>query len=66
MDNAGVGVPLTAPEVRRLLRVLALPAAQQAHLLRWSSWRRRRQAQARRCHYARRLRRGDLPENLRL
>jgi hypothetical protein len=66
MDHAGVAAPLTAPEVRRLLRVLALPAAQQAFHLRWSSWRRRRQAQARRCHYARRLRRGDLLGDLRL
>jgi hypothetical protein len=66
MDDAQGAIPLTAPEVRRLLRVLTLPAAQQAFHLHWSNWRRRRQAQARRCHYTRRLRHGDPPDNLRL
>ena len=48
-------IPLTAPEVRRLLMILTLPTEKRAFGLRWSRWRRRRQAQARRCHYARRL-----------
>jgi hypothetical protein len=48
-------IPLTAPEVRRLLMILTLPAGERAFRLRWSRWRRRRQAQARYCHYARRL-----------
>lgn len=48
-------IPLTAPEVKRLLMILALPAEERVFRLRWSRWRRRRQAQARRCHYTRRL-----------
>lgn len=48
-------IPLTAPEVRRLLMILTLSAEERAFRLRWSRWRRRRQAQARRCHYTRRL-----------
>jgi len=49
-------IPLTVPEVRRLLwrlvwRALPPPAC----VLAWSVWRRRHQAQARRCHYRRRL-----------
>lgn len=48
-------IPLTAPEVRRLLMILTLSAEERAFRLCWSRWRRRRQAQARRCHYARRL-----------
>ena len=49
-------IPLTVPEVRRLLwrlvwRTLPSPEA----VLAWSRWRRRHQAQARRCHYQRRL-----------
>jgi SRSO17 transposase len=49
-------IPLTAPEVRRLLLVLTLPAAQRQHRLHWSRWRRTRQAQARRSHCRRRAR----------
>jgi len=41
--------------VRRLLGLLAVPAAQQAFRLHWSRWRRQRQADARRSHYKRRL-----------
>ena len=52
---------MTAPEVRRLLRALAAPSEEQAFLLRWSVWRRRKQAAARRSHYKRRPKR-----NLRL
>jgi hypothetical protein len=43
------------PEVRRLLGLLLLPAEQQGFRLHWSRWRRRRQAEARRSHYRRRL-----------
>ena len=49
-------IPLTVPEVRRLLWRLAwrsLPPPE--FVLDWSHWRRRHQAQARRCHYQRRL-----------
>lgn len=46
-------IPLTAPEVRRLMLMLALPAEERSFRLRWSKWRRRRQADARRCHYRR-------------
>ncbi|GAA3131227.1 hypothetical protein GCM10017687_53470 [Streptomyces echinatus] len=48
-------IPLTCNEMQRLF---ALPAAypndQRDHRLRWSLWRRRRQARARDCHYRRR------------
>jgi len=43
------------PEVRRLLRLLALPPEEQGFRLHWSRWRRHRQAEARRSHYRRRL-----------
>ncbi len=49
-------LPLTVPEVRRLLWRLiwsAMPPPEA--VLAWSRWRRRHQAQARRCHYKRRL-----------
>lgn len=49
-------IPLTVPEVRRLLWWLVWhwPPAP-AFVLAWSVWRRRHQAQARRSHYKRRL-----------
>jgi SRSO17 transposase len=48
-------IPLTLNEIRRLLtRLLAHPAQNLTHLLRWSLWRRRHQATARDCHYRRR------------
>lgn len=49
-------LPLTVPEVRRLLWQLvwsSLPAVE--HVLNWSNWRRRHQARAKRSHYQRRL-----------
>jgi len=50
-------VPLTVPEVRRLLwRVWWLPFHSTAAILRWSHWRRQHQARAKRSHYRRRLR----------
>ena len=49
-------IDLTVNEIRRLLNTLLIqPARDLAHRLRWSQWRRRHQAQARRAHYARRL-----------
>jgi hypothetical protein len=47
-------IPLTVPEVRRLLVGVvwrALPSVE--HVLAWSTWRRRHQAVAKRCHYQR-------------
>ena len=49
-------IPLTVPEVRRLVyrlvvRILAPPEA----VLHWSRWRRLHQARATRAHYRRRL-----------
>ncbi|MEU3319219.1 IS701 family transposase [Streptomyces sp. NPDC006785] len=48
-------IPLTVPEIRRLLAT-AFPThvATAAELLHWSTWRRRHQAAARRSHYQRR------------
>ena len=58
-------IPLTVPEVRRLLVALVwsepVPVERTMH---WSFWRRRHQARARRCHYKRRLSR--LNEQVRL
>lgn len=48
-------IPLTLNEIRRLIiRLLVRPAQNLTHLLRWSLWRRRHQANARNCHYRRR------------
>ncbi|MCA1838275.1 MAG: hypothetical protein LC674_05815 [Actinobacteria bacterium] len=44
-------LPLTAPEVRRLLLVLTRPIQERSYLLHWSRWRRRHQMRAKRCHY---------------
>ena len=47
-------IPLTCNEVQHLVAtLLARPAAQPAHRVRWSAWRRRQQARARTCHYRR-------------
>ncbi len=49
-------IPLTVPEVRRLLWRLLWPRAlPPPFVLAWSVWRRHHQAIARRCHYRRRL-----------
>jgi hypothetical protein len=51
-------IPLTVPEVRRLLVALAWSTPPpEERTLGWSIWRRRHQARARRCHYKRRLER---------
>ena len=51
-------LPLTVPEVRRLLYWLTWhPRPTANSVLAWSQWRRRRQARAQRCHCKRRLQR---------
>ncbi|WIG57557.1 MAG: hypothetical protein OJF49_000302 [Ktedonobacterales bacterium] len=56
MDLSVDLLPLTVPEIRRLLYGLAAAADPLATaVLAWSHWRRRHQATARRCHYKRRL-----------
>ncbi|MEV5156614.1 IS701 family transposase [Streptomyces werraensis] len=56
--NGSALVPLTVAEIRRLLDTpLPRPRADHdpiTHALKWSAWRRRRQAVARRCHYRKR------------
>ena len=52
--NGGELIPLTAGETRRLFNLYTrVIRAEQFHE-HWSDWRRRHQARARRCHYARR------------
>jgi SRSO17 transposase len=47
-------IPLTCNEIQHLFATLvAVPVADPGHRLRWSWWRRRRQARARACHYRR-------------
>jgi SRSO17 transposase len=49
-------IRLTVNEIRRLINVLLIRSIHTiAHSLRWSQWRRRHQARARRSHYTRRL-----------
>ncbi len=48
-------IPLSSNEIRRLLAALAFaPISNLARIMTWSHWRRRRQHQARACHYRRR------------
>ncbi|MCY0924578.1 IS701 family transposase, partial [Streptomyces sp. H27-G5] len=51
-DNQAELIPVTCPELLRLLRLLILPAPRRdtEHVLRWSAWRRRHQHRARQCH----------------
>jgi hypothetical protein len=53
-------LPLTVPEVRRLLLALDEPPAQFRFRLEWSHWRRHHQAVAKRAHVARRAQRVDV------
>ncbi|MFD7342042.1 hypothetical protein ACFV98_39670 [Streptomyces violascens] len=55
-------VPLTCPELVRLLRalVLPLPVRDHDHVLHWTAWRRQHQAVATACHQQRH-RRHDQP-----
>ncbi len=48
-------LPLTVPEVRRLLRMVMSTVLSREHGIAWSQWRRRHQARAKRCHYRRHL-----------
>src|ERR1022692_4160171 len=48
-------IPLTAGEIRRLFNLHTRVTRHADHHHRWSHWRRRPQARARRCHYQRRL-----------
>jgi hypothetical protein len=58
-------LPLTVPEVRRLLWRLALGRRARAdHVLRWSRWRRRHQARAKQCHWRKRLARAQIEVRL--
>jgi hypothetical protein len=50
-------IPLTVPEVRRLVLAMGEAAEQQPFRLGWSRWRRAHQAVAARCHAVRRARR---------
>ena len=47
-------IPLTVPEVRRLHNCLMEPEYEREHRQRWSYWRRKHQATAKRCHIKRR------------
>lgn len=47
-------IPLTIPELRRLIHALTCTDAERQHRLHWSRWRRLHQAIAKRCHAARR------------
>jgi SRSO17 transposase len=46
-------IQLTRNEIRRLLTAAITPVQQAAHILHWSTWRRRHQARARASHYRR-------------
>ncbi|MFL5280213.1 MAG: hypothetical protein ACJ8AW_04265, partial [Rhodopila sp.] len=59
MDLTAELLPLTIPEVRRLLAPLFRPPAAPNTALRWSTWRRRHQQRARRAHWRRRQRLAD-------
>jgi hypothetical protein len=54
-------IPLTAAEARRLFNLRTRVTRPPEFHERWSSWRRRRQATARKSHYARRLRNHTTP-----
>jgi transposase len=58
-------LPLTVPEVRRLLLALTEPPDRFGFHLQWSRWRRRHQAVAKRCHTLRRAQRyAAVPQQL--
>jgi hypothetical protein len=58
-------IPLTVPEVRRLLYRLMWAALETPdQVLQWSDWCRRHQARAKRCHWRRSLQRA--PPEVRL
>jgi hypothetical protein len=49
-------IPLSVPELRRLVHTLDAPPQERQHRRRWSTWRRQHQARAKRCHTAGRSR----------
>lgn len=54
-DLAAELLPLTVPEIRRLLWRIVWPCLPDRDaVLTWSCWRRRHQQRARRCHWQRR------------
>jgi len=54
-------LPLTVPEVRRLLFTLVWqPPPSAVHVLSWSDWRRRHQARAKQAHVKRRQRQAQV------
>jgi hypothetical protein len=53
-ENGRDLIPLTAGEARRLFNLHTRVTHPDEHHVRWSGWRRYRQAAARRSHYARR------------
>ena len=53
-SNGNELIPLTVGEARRLFSIHAATARPPGHHLRWSLWRRRHQARARKYHYQRR------------
>jgi hypothetical protein len=55
-ENGRDLIPLTAAEARRLFNLRTRFTRPAEYHQRWSAWRRRRQAAARKSHYARRLR----------
>jgi hypothetical protein len=55
-------IPLTAAEARRLFNLHAQATRPPGFYERWSGWRRRRQAAARKSHYVRRIRSGFLQQ----
>ncbi|WAK04625.1 hypothetical protein [Methylobacter sp. YRD-M1] len=59
--EAAALIPLTVPEVRKLLwQWLWRHPPKAVHIMDWSCWRRRHQAVARACHYRRRRQRENL------
>jgi hypothetical protein len=55
-ENGRDLIPLTAAEARRLLNLRTRFTRPAEYHQRWPAWRRQRQADARKSHYARRLR----------
>jgi SRSO17 transposase len=58
-------IPLSVPELRRLVHTLDAPPQERQHHRRWSTWRRQHQARAKRCHTARRQSKAPPRDNLR-
>jgi hypothetical protein len=58
-------LPVTVPEVRRLLRGRVWPSTPpDGVVLHWSWWRRRHQQRAKQCHYRKRLDRHSIEVRL--